>query len=112
MVLLLSLVLAAAPIEPSPGAVSIRARAWKVSVTGGAIALVGLGFFVASRVLAGTMPSDPAEQNTASAFQVGGLMLLASGVLVGLISLPMWFWSDEPTSAGLALAPLGVFGRW
>lgn len=112
MPLLLSLLLAAAPLEPSPAAVTIRARAWKVAVTGGAIAVTGLGFFIASRVLAGTMPTDPAVQNTTSAFQVGGVMLMASGALVALLALPMWFWSDEPTAPAVAFTPLGVFGRW
>ncbi|MDP3232974.1 MAG: hypothetical protein Q8N26_09365 [Myxococcales bacterium] len=112
MPLLLSLVLVAAPLEPSPAAVTIRARAWKVAVTGGAISVTGLGFFIASRVLAGTMPTDSRVQNTTTAFQVGGVMLMATGALVALLALPMWFWTDEPTAPAIALTPLGVVGRW
>ncbi|MBE2248134.1 MAG: hypothetical protein IAE78_01215 [Myxococcus sp.] len=112
MPLLLAIILAAAPAEPSPSEASIRGRAWKVAVTGGAVVVAGLGFFIASRVLDGTMPTDATVLNTTRAFQVGGVMLMASGALIALLSLPMWFWTDDPSAPGLALSPLGVVGRW
>lgn len=106
------MLLAAAPLEPSPSTTAIRARAWKVALTGGIVTTIGLGFFVSSHVLDGTKPTDAALLNTVAAFRVGGLMLMASGVLVALLSLPMWLWTEDPASPAIALTPVGVVGRW
>lgn len=106
------MLVAAAPLEPAPSTTTIRARAWKVALTGGIVTAVGLGFFVSSHVLDGTNPTDATLVNTVGAFRVGGLMLMASGVLVALISLPMWLWAEDPVSPAIALTPLGVVGRW
>lgn len=113
MPLLLTLLVCAA--TPEPGAASagerIRARAWKVSVAGGAIVVAGLGFLVTGAAISGSMPTDPAVQNTGRAFVVGGVMLMISGALVGLLSIPMWTWRDDDGTVA-SLSPLGVTVTW
>lgn len=99
-----------ADLEASPGE-RIRARAWKVSVVGGAIVVAGLGFLVTGALIRDSMPTDPAVLNTGRAFVVGGVMLAISGALVGLLSIPLWTWRDDGAVA-LSLGPLGGVLRW
>jgi len=115
---LLSLLLVASPVEPVNDAVApragdvIRARAWKVTLTGGLITAAGLGFLVAGRIIEGMNSTDSAVANTGRAFTVGGVMLACSGVLVGLLSIPMWTWVDERGTEVIALGALGARLRW
>lgn len=118
MPLVLALLLAVSPSAPStelpvssPGA-SIRARAWKVTLTGGIIVAVGVGFLVTGRVLEGLDSPDPVIANTGRAFTVGGVMLAVSGALVGLLSIPLWTWVDARGNEVISLAPLGASLRW
>jgi hypothetical protein len=100
----------AADVEATPGQ-RIRARAWKVSVVGGAIVVAGLGFLAIGAAIRDSRPSDPAVLNTGRAFVVGGVMLAISGALVGLLSIPMWTWKND-SGVEVALGPLGGALRW
>lgn len=119
MSLVLALVLCAAPADPASSASGlpsrgdeIRARAWKVTVAGAAIAVAGAGFLVAGRVLEGMAGADASLANPARAFTVGGVMLACSGALVALLSVPMWTWRDEVRAIEVAVSPLGARLRW
>jgi hypothetical protein len=104
---LLALLLVAAPPEPEE---VIHARAWKVAVAGGVAIVVGGGFFLSGRLLEPTA-TGPAL-NTARAFEVGGVLLMCTGGLIGLLSIPLFTWHDERVAWSLSIAPAGLSVSW
>ena len=104
--LALSVVLAtASPLPLSPSDAVVRERAWKVTLAGTLVCLLGVGFLVAGTLVLDTNPAGE-TLNTGHAFQTGGIMLASAGVLLGLLSIPMWMWRTQgpPAEAVVALA--------
>ncbi len=101
---LCAMLCASTPGPLSPSDELVRGRAWKVTLAGSLISLVGVGFLVAGSLLLDTNPLDTAL-NTGHAFQTGGVLLSAAGVVTILLSLPMWWWRTQgPATPALTVA--------